>query len=830
MTEKYDSLCEELPFWEFDENICVLSDGSISAAIEITPLDIECFDNERINQLTHGLRSVVNSISENLTLQIHVETSSDFNDLLNKHKTFVYTENKFLNELDTHRCKSIQDEIDESILLRTKVYAFLHAPPPKTKSRFSLVSNSKFSIEFIDEYEQRRQELTESIDSLMNSLLSQGFLSKKLDQKKILGIVYKYLNPARSKLIEQPTVFTPTDDIVEANIQSFENVLVSPRSQLAFGDLVLDQNDFILDQMKTRVLSLKTLPEMTIAGMMDGFLRFPFHFDLIFSIKVSNQAAEMSKIQQKRRMAHSLSQTKGGQISDIESESRLSDTEDLIRELIDTGQRIYVGELILVLREENDLAGVKRLNQKTREVLTRFKTLSGAEGIQETVGSWKIFKSNIPSAPIKLERGKRMKTNNLVDFLPLYGPRIGDENPICLVHSRLGSLVSINPYDSGLSNYNSLVTGSSGSGKSFFNNFLLLQQMSRGVKVFVIDIGGSYKKLTELMHGQYFEIKLSDEYAINPFAIKDTQTGPSSEKVKALTSIIEQMVSEANLKLSKFERVLIEKAINETYENAKITGQSPILSDFEKICKKSDEPELQKIGKLLFSWIGNSPYGKLLDRRKEIKADSPIISFDLKSLSQYPDLQSVMILILTNFILDQVESDRKTSKRVLLDEAWELLQSQAAASFMEYAARTFRKTGSGITFITQGVEEIVKSPIGSAIMNNTAMKVVMSQKGDLRPLETALKLNPREVSLIQSLEQRKGVFSEAFLIEGDHRQVVRIYPSPLEYWISTSDAKDNKYLSDLKESGLELSEAIKKAANEFPLGVSAASNHVKAAA
>ena len=153
-------------------------------------------------------------------------------------------EKKFLNELDIHRCKSIQDEIDESILLRTKVYAFLHAPSPKTKSRFSLVSNSKFSIEFIDEYEQRRQELTESIDSLMSSLLSQGFQSKKLDQKKILGIVYKYLNPARSKQIEQPTIFTPTDDITDAKIQYHENALASPRSQLAFGDLILDQNDF----------------------------------------------------------------------------------------------------------------------------------------------------------------------------------------------------------------------------------------------------------------------------------------------------------------------------------------------------------------------------------------------------------------------------------------------------------------------------------------------------------------------------------------------------------------------------------------------------------
>ncbi len=144
----------------------------------------------------------------------------------------------------------------------------------------------------------------------------------------------------------------------------------------------------------------------------------------------------------------------------------------------------------------------------------------------------------------------------------------------------------------------------------------------------------------------------------------------------------------------------------------------------------SQEPGLNKVGKLLYPWVGDSAFGRLLDRPGSISAESPVVAFDLKGLSQHPDLQSVMILILTNFILDQIESDRTVSKRVLLDEAWEMLKSPAASSFMEYAARTFRKTGSGITFITQGVEEIVQSPIGAAILNNTATKLVMLQKGD----------------------------------------------------------------------------------------------------
>ena len=425
---------------------------------------------------------------------------------------------------------------------------------------------------------------------------------------------------------------------------------------------------------------------------------------------------------------------------------------------------------------------------------------------------------------MNLVRKKKMKTNNLVDFLPLYGPSMGDEKPMSLTHTRQGGIYSINPYDpKNLTNYNSLITGSSGSGKSFVNNFLMLQQIARGVKVYIIDIGGSYKKMCELLGGQYFEINLSDNYSINPFELKDPSIFPSGEKIKGLVSIIEQMVVDYGEKLNRFDRVQIEETLTQVFEKVRMekAPRSPQISDFAKACSLSKEESLVKISKLLFPWIGNSPYGKLLDRPGKINADAPIVAFDLKGLGQYPDLQSVMILILTNFILDQVENDRDTSKRVILDESWELLKSPAASSFMEYAARTFRKTGSGISFITQGVEEIAQSSIGSAILNNTATKLIMLQKGDTRVLSQALKLNNQEMRLIQSLEQRKGMFAEGFLMAGDTRQVIRISPSPVEYWISTSDARDNQFLEKLKtDKKMTLAESVFYAAEKAPFGIS----------
>ncbi|MCB0369953.1 MAG: ATP-binding protein, partial [Bdellovibrionales bacterium] len=373
-----------------------------------------------------------------------------------------------------------------------------------------------------------------------------------------------------------------------------------------------------------------------------------------------------------------------------------------------------------------------------------------------------------------------------------------------------------------LTNYNMLVTGSSGSGKSFANNFLMLQQIARGTKVFIIDIGGSYKKICELLDGQYFEINLNSEYTLNPFELNDPNDLPGSDKIKGLVSIIEQMVVDSDEKLSRLERVKIEEALTQVFQKVRTVSskRSPLLSDFSAYCEQSKDEELKKIAKLLFPWTGNAPFGKLLDKSGKINTSSSIIAFDLKGLSQYPDLQSVIVLILTNFILDQVENDRSTAKRVLLDEAWDLLKSPAASAFMEYAARTFRKTGSGISFITQGVEEIVQSQVGSAILNNTASKLIMLQKGDTQVLSKYLKLNSQEIRVIQSLRQKKGFYSEGFLMAGDSRQVIRFYPSPMEYWISTSDARDNLYLQKLmNENNISLSEAVVQASKEAPLGI-----------
>jgi type IV secretory pathway VirB4 component len=82
------SLSEELPYWEFSDAPrphLILNDGSLVSGIKLSLFDIECFDDNEVNQLTTRLRGVLNSISENTSVQFCLSVGSDFSEVIKKH-------------------------------------------------------------------------------------------------------------------------------------------------------------------------------------------------------------------------------------------------------------------------------------------------------------------------------------------------------------------------------------------------------------------------------------------------------------------------------------------------------------------------------------------------------------------------------------------------------------------------------------------------------------------------------------------------------------------------------------------------------------------------
>lgn len=824
-------LASELPYWDIVDNVVILSDGSLVKALKLKGRAIETLDTDSVNQLNHDVRSFLNSLPDNTELSFVVDVNSDCKETIERHLRFADAGTD-IGWVAESRGAGLKDSLQNLDLVKTDLYLFLFLRPEtfaneKREGLFKKFFQSARHFQSMtrETFEKRIHALEQAKAALIQSLSVTGLETVELGEQQIYDLIYRFLNPKRSQELIAPKISGThreqefsTDELKIAP----ELSLPSPREQLVCSDLLVDYDSFLLDGIHHRLLTLKTLPELTHSALIVKLLNLPFHYTLHCHVKVPLQSKELSQLQSKRRMAHSMSMSHGGRATDLESEAQLNSTEELLRELINTGQKILYTQIAILLRAETS----DELDLKTRAVLAKFRELNGAEGIVESVAGLSAWKTILPCGTTTMLRPKRIKTDNLSDFLPIYQDFSGEGiQPVCLFRSRAGGLVAYDPFDSKLPNYNCLVTGSSGAGKSFLNNLVLLQYMTQKPMVYIIDIGGSYKKLCEFLGGQYVEISPPKDSgpvaSINPMILPDGETTPSPQKLKFLLAMLENILAdEEKAKLPKLERSLLEETLIRVYER---TQGVPTLSDLAGALSESPEKELKAFAKMLFPWTGARPYGCLLDQTDGISLSSDVVVFDLKGLSAYPDLQSVMILIITDFILGKVESKGSSQgrrKQIMMDECWELLKSQASSSFMEYCVRTLRKTGSGITFITQGLDEIVASPIGGAILANTASKFILLQRGDLEPIRKIMKFNEQEMSLIGSLRQQKGAFSEAFLAYNDHKTVIRAVPSPVEYWLATSDATDNAKIEELRTQSpsKSLREIVEELSTQYPFG------------
>jgi conjugal transfer ATP-binding protein TraC len=438
--------------------------------------------------------------------------------------------------------------------------------------------------------------------------------------------------------------------------------------------------------------------------------------------------------------------------------------------------------------------------------------------MEESVAAFDVYKEvAVPNARA-MERSRRMKTSNAADFLPLYGPWKGHEHCRVVLFGN-NSLVSFDPFSKDHSNYNQIITGGSGSGKSFLTNVLLLQMLRENPKVFIIDIGGSYKKLCENLEGQYLPISLDSGISINPFDLVEGEVRPSNHKIKFLLGLIEIMTKEDfQAHLSRLERAQIEESIIGLYEKHK----SPKLSFLREELLNSEDPNLIRIGKILSSWCGNTPFGQILDKETKISLSKNLISFDLKGLEVYPDLQSVFLYVITDLVWREVQKDKSTMKFLVLDECWKLLESSSGSVFIGEVFRTFRKYFASAIAISQNIDDFAKSSVSQAILPNSSIKWVLMQKGsDKKRLKEVLNLNDKEVEHITALKQERGLYSEAFLMSEDNHAVIRVCPTPLEYWIATTDPRDTAKIEVLKrnEPALSQLQILKKLADEYPYGV-----------
>jgi conjugal transfer ATP-binding protein TraC len=793
-------LADCLQIWGLENDNIIFSDGSFGLGFLLKPVDCSCWSTQQRNDYAEQLIQFLNGLPSEIDFQFVQDIKAGNAELISEHLKSDRSGQDVIKELTKVRIDKFQKLDSDGYLPRHSLMFFVRRKPNgpllKKPSWFSKHKNFEPIAE-----DRLKQELAVSqrlAYDLEASLSTLGFSPTRLKASEIMAIIYKQWNPSR-------------------NVELGEIDPSYLRSSILFTDVGIDNTGFSIGEYFYRIISLKLLPDQTFASMAAKLRELPFDSRLSLTAHVPDQQKELESLQTQRRIAFSMVAGKKTGVTDLESEAKFRDLESLLEQMVAAGEKVFHMSLQVTLRSKYQ----EDLENKVSETLAKVREMSGAEAMEETLAAFDIFcESSVPNSRSK-ERNKPVKTSNLCDMLPVFGPWGGHTDPKILLRSRLGSLVSFNPFTSELTNSNQIVSGGSGSGKSFMTNILLMQMLKENPKVFIVDIGGSYKKICENLNGQYIQLGVDTALSMNPFDLASGETKPTSQKIKFILSLVEIMTKDSDqIHLGKLEKSEIESAIEQVYENSKL----PRLSDLRNLLLKHPEVSIQRIGKILTSWCGNSPYGKFVDQETTLALKRPIVCFDLKGMESYPDLQSVCLFIITDFVWREVQADRSHMKFLILDECWKLMENDSASLFIAEVFRTFRKYMASAIAISQTIDDFARSKIANAILPNSSIKWVLKQKGaDKERLKEVLSLNPTEVELISSLQQERGSFSEAFLMAEDARAVVAIESTPLEYWLATTDGRDLGMIDQLKVSNSELGtlEILKTLAAKYPKGIAA---------
>lgn len=531
------------------------------------------------------------------------------------------------------------------------------------------------------------------------------------------------------KLVPQEmpiSVFTGRD---ESNVVFFENYL-------SCG------NNFV------RVLSLTDFP--LNLGKLDSYA-WP---DFVINFKRLDKIHAKNKINMKRKL-HFSALFKG--MRDLDSENAYQQAEELFDSVTTDEKGLFLLELFFVLKASTK----EELDKLTDNLIYNLKG-KGAKLHLEASGLSYFYQSLVPGVPATFKRALYVPSDYLSYLIPFHQDYLMAEG--FELTSRTGVPVYFDLFSPEAHNYNILITGSSGQGKSMMANKILWQELGRGTKALVLDLGNSFTKNAKFHDGAILSQKFNPYQFRNPRYLKEFVLAAIDEK------------------LTKREEGRLFEVIKTISEDKNVTSFKMFTDELEK------------------TFSGIRYY---FNEIEEFFTDevSDLSDFTYCDFTLYPEaMKSPLIIYLIEYF-KHLEGE----KIFIFDECWHLLLKNA--DYIAECFRTFRKHKASAVAISQNLDDFSESQLGRVIIQNTYFKFLFRQN-----LATSEFIDAHTKMLLDSVQSIKGAYSEFLLLTENIRKPIRFYPSPLEYQVMTSSKEDNLQFEDYLSNGgrsLPFQEAIR---------------------
>lgn len=380
----------------------------------------------------------------------------------------------------------------------------------------------------------------------------------------------------------------------------------------------------------------------------------------------------------------------------------------------------------------------------------------------------KGYKSALPFGQSYLPHNYRnFSSEALTACFPFYSTEISHPKGTYVgVNTQTSTPIRLDFFDRTLLNSGNVsVFGATGSGKSFFVSLLTMRSTLDGVRTVIIDPEAEYHIVTEAVGGVNVVIAPDSDMIMNPFdlEVEENEDGTTVLDINGKVADMLNLIGVMAGGLTAEQDSLISFVLKDLYANfgftddpnslykaeAVLQGDTfehrakktmPIFSDFyallEDFAQKKGNETLVPVANTLRMFRRDGVYG-MFDRQTAPglvnMASAPVINFDVSGLEENV-LRPIGMYIALSWTWEKfVKRNPNVCKRVVLDEAWMMLNENMAGHeytghAMEIMARRIRKRKGGLLVASQSYREFANNRYGEAVLSNSFVDFFLRQK------------------------------------------------------------------------------------------------------
>lgn len=569
-------------------------------------------------------------------------------------------------------------------------------------------------------------------------------------------------------------------------IDNFSKGLISVKDIIAPSAIEVNFNNLVIGNKYFRSYFAVGFPSVVTSNWLEPLINFEYPID-ISTYYYPFDTAEILKML-KRKIAEMQAtmniQVESGQPADPVLKQQLQDALTLQEQLAAGNEKFFQYALYLTIHADSidDLDKVGKNLESTMAtlgVIIKVATLQQEEAFQTT----------IPYGIDKINMVRNLDTTAIATTFPFVSSELTMEKGVLYgINMHNSSLVIFDRFS--LPNANSVVLATSGAGKSYAVKLEAVRSLMLGIEVIIIDPEKEFDRLCASVGGEYISFSQDGAQKLNPFELSGIFQKDEDElrfKILTLSGLIRILLGGT---LSPEEAAILDRALILTYKEKGITpdpsthtNPSPLLEDLYKILNAMAEDEAHSMGRRLERYLRGSAAG-VFDRKSTVDIKNKFTVFSIRDLAD--DLRPAAMYVMLDYIWTKIKRDKK-KRLLIIDEAWIMMQYEDAARFVYSIAKRARKYGLGLTTITQDVDDFLDSVYGKAIINNSAMQILLKQSPSaIDKLQKVFYLTDGEKNFLLSAGIGQGLFfaganhvaMQTIASESEH-QLITTNPSEL---------------------------------------------------